>query len=141
MYEGSQFSSADASLRTIVESKKCLTFVIEKYFHPKTICANQGGACARLEDTILFLSRNLKREELLMEEAGYPDLYAHRKEHETILRNLETLRRTLICGGYDNDRVFDFVKEWVDGHTEAFDKHFEEFVRDFHLNECQSKSI
>jgi len=129
-YEGNQFSSAETNFKSIAENKKSLKFVIERYFHPKVICVDQGGTCARLEDTILFLSRNLKREELLMEKTGYPDSNVHVREHETILSKLEALRRTLVCGGYDNELVFDFINEWVDRHTKVFDKPFEDFLQD-----------
>ena len=65
-----------------------------------------------------------------MEETGYPKLSAHRKEHETILRNLETLKRTLVCGSYDNDLIFDFIMEWAENHTEIFDRPFGEYLKE-----------
>lgn len=129
MCEDHQSTSTEASINSIIEGQKCLTFVIERYFHPKVICADQGGSCERLENTILLLSRNLKREEQLMEKAGYPGLAIHKREHETILRNLETLRRTLVCGSYDNDLVFDFIMDWSENHAKYFDSVFGEFLK------------
>lgn len=128
MHEGIQFMDPDETIRPIVESRKCLIFVVERYFHPKVICAEPGGSCQRLENTILLLSRNLAREEQIMEETGYPGLDAHKKEHETILRNLETLRRTLICGCYDNELVFEFVMEWAENHAREYDRSFDEYL-------------
>lgn len=128
-YEGDRIAKADADIRKIVENRKCLTFVIEQYFHPKVICADPGGTCARLDDTIALLSRNLKREEMMMEEAEYPDLTTHEKEHEKVLGNLDTLRRTLVCGGYNNHLVFKFLMDWADNHSRSFDKYFEDFLR------------
>lgn len=130
MYEDNHPTGTEDPIRTIIESSKCLKFVIERYFHPKVICAEEGGSCGRLENTILLLSRNLEREERMMEEAGYPDLASHKKEHETILRNLETLRRTLSCGSYDNDLVFEFVSEWAENHAQEFDAPFGVFLRE-----------
>ena len=40
-YEGHKLSSTDDTLRAIAEKKKCLTFLMEQYFHPKVICADQ----------------------------------------------------------------------------------------------------
>lgn len=130
MQGSNQISYSDAGLRSIAENMSCLTFVIERYFHPKVICADQGGTCERLEHTIRLLSRNLKREEMLMESLDYPDLRAHKKEHETILRNMETLRRTLDCGNYDNELVLDFLVEWTENHIKSFDKPFGDFLND-----------
>ncbi len=141
MYESHRLSSTDADLRTIVESRKCLTFVIERYFHPKVICAEQGGTCERLENTILLLSRNLKREEQLMEQSGYPGLIAHVKAHDTILRNLETLRRTFVCGNYNNNLVLDFITEWAEDHTRTFDNPYGEYLKEQGIEFIQGEDI
>ncbi len=93
------------------------------------MCAEPGGSCNRIEDTIHFLVRNLKREEQLMDLSGFPDAAAHKRDHELVLRRLDRMRHTLVCGRYDNTQVAEFLQGWIDQHTSAFDKHFGRYLQ------------
>ena len=129
MFETNRSSNDNDAVRIIEASRDCLVFVLHQLFHPQMICADPGGTCSRIEDTIRFLSRSLEREERLMAATGYPALAAHKREHEKLLRKLERMKRTLVCGGYDNTLVFDDVTEWTRNHAAAFDKPVTDFLR------------
>ncbi len=120
MFRTHHFSNADDEFKAIDVSLDCLVFVLRQLFHPQMICADPGGTCSRIEDTIRFITRNLDREEQLMAAAGYPALAAHKREHEKLLQKLERMKRTLVCGNYDNTDVFDFVMDWTKRHAAAF---------------------
>jgi len=122
------FNDNDA-VRTIDASREYLSFVLDQMFHPQVICADPGGTCSRIEDTIRFIRRNLEREERLMAATGYPALAAHKAEHGKLLRKLERMKLTLVCGSYDNTLVFDSVVDWTKRHATAFDKPFGDFLR------------
>ena len=124
------FASDDAGVRFIDASRECLSYVLDRLFHPQVICAAPGRRCARIEDTVRFLRRNLEREERLMSEAAYPGFAAHKREHEKFLRKLEMMKRTLICGDYDNALVSEFLTEWTRSHASAFDKPLGDFLRE-----------
>lgn len=65
-----------------------------------------------------------------MAEAAYPGFASHKRDHETLLGELDGMRRTLVCGGYDNVLVSDFLTDWTRRHTASFDKPFGDFMRD-----------
>ena len=130
MFGTDHFATTVSGVRTIDASRKCLSFVLGRLFHPRVICAAPGGRCTRIEDTILFVRRNLDREDRLMTEAAYPGFAAHKREHKTLLSELDGMRRTLICGSYDNALVSDFLTDWTRRHTASFDKPFGEFLHD-----------
>ncbi len=137
MFQTNHSSDDNDAVRTIDASRESLIFVLDQLFHPKVICADPGGTCSRIEDAIRFLSRNLEREERMMATAGYPGFAAHKREHKKLLRKLKKMKRTLVCGSYDNALVFDVVTEWTKNHTDAFDKPFGDFVRERGIDPSQ----
>jgi len=128
MTEADAFSIPDPFVRGIEARRESLLFILDEYFHPQVICADPGGPCTRIEDTIHFLIRNLKWEEWQMEQAGYPDTDAHKKDHEQILLRLQRMKNSFICSQYDNRQVALLVETWADQHTLAFDKPFGDFL-------------
>jgi len=129
MAETNRPSNDNGAVRIIDASRESLAYVLEQLFHPHVICADPGGTCSRIEDTIRFLARNLEREERLMAAAGYPGLTVHRAEHEKLLRKLERMKLSLVCGSYDNTVVFDSVVDWTKRHAADHDKPFGDFLR------------
>lgn len=128
MYGTNRFHTIDTGAKAIEASRGCLSFISDRLFHPRVICAAPSGICSRIEDTIRFLSRNLEREERFMKEAGYTGFSAHRREHETLLRRLDQMKHTFVCNGYDNALVSGYLTEWTKNHTAAFDKPFTDFL-------------
>lgn len=108
-------------------SKQCLLYLSGKMFHPQVICQTPGNSCGRLEDAILFISRNLEKEEALMIAAGYPDLEAHRDDHGALIGELTAMCQELKCSSYDNSAVLNLLAEWVVQHTQNHDKKFGEY--------------
>ncbi len=128
MTEANANTASNAFVRGIEARRESLQFVLDGYFHPKVICGDPGGSCSRIEDTIHFLVRNLKWEEYQMEQSGYPDARAHKKDHEKILLRLRKMENNFICGRYDNRQVAQLVEAWAGQHNVVFDKPFEEFL-------------
>src|SRR3990172_1471452 len=102
-----------SDLRSAME---CLSFLNAQFFASRVICANPGGTCDRIVDTIRFLERNFEREERMMDEVRYPEAARHKKEHEALLRKLTKMKRTLVCSGYDNAMLFDLITDWQKNH-------------------------
>jgi len=128
MAEANAIPIPDPFVRGIEARRESLLFILDEYFHPQVICADPGGPCTRIEDTIQFLIRNLKWEEWQMEQAGYPDTRAHKKDHEQILLRLQRMKNSFLCSRYDNRQVAQLIESWADQHSLAFDKPFEDFV-------------
>jgi len=129
MFEETAFSDRDALVKGMEACRESLHFILDRYFHPQTICANPGGECQRIDDTLRFLARNLEREENIMILSGYAKAEAHNRDHAMALKKLEKLKNTLVCGRYDNADVAEFLESWVDDHTRDFDKPLEIFLR------------
>lgn len=121
--------SRDDGAQFIDASRKSLNYVLCELFHPKMMCADPGGSCTRIADTVRFISRNLEREERLME-TGYPGYAAHKRAHGILLRKLDRMKRDFVCGAYDNALVAESLTRWTRSHNAAFDRPLADFLRE-----------
>lgn len=140
MTEHKKDFDAVSGLGAINDNHEALLFVLERYFHPQTTCAEPGDTCPRIEDTFRLLTRNLEREEEIMAAAGYPDLRRHKQEHRKLLGQVGQMLNELNCSEYDNHRVADFLYRWAKRHAGVFDKRFAEFCQERTLNMTQERS-
>lgn len=99
-----------------------LFFVLNELFASDYPCEMRSKMCHKIEDTIVYLTRNFLREEALMADAGYPDLDDHKSEHRVFLDELLRLQRTLECGRYDTAKMFDLLSSWALAHIDIWDK-------------------
>lgn len=106
-----------------------LFFVLDELFAADMPCERLSRMCHKIEETIVYLTRNFLREETLMVDRGYPDLEAHKSEHRVLLEELLRLQRTLECGRYDTFEMFDFLASWAVGHIEIWDKGLGDHLR------------
>jgi hemerythrin len=118
-----------------------LSYLTTKFFEPRVICANPGGTCNRIADTIRFLRRNFEREERMMDVVACPEAVRHRKEHKELLRRLTRMRRTLVCSGYDNAVLFDLITDWQKNHIPRFDEPLGKRLREFEMNSAKAKRM
>ncbi len=133
---GASFGEND--LRSVMES---LLYLTGKFFESRVICANPGGTCDRIVDTIRFLERNFEREERVMEFICYPEAVYHKKSHEDLLRKLAELKRTLICSGYDNAMLFGLIVDWQKDHIPRFDEPLGKYLRELETKSANYKRI
>lgn len=129
MPESSTQSSSDTYESGIKVRHECLLYVLDEYFHPRVICSDHGSSCSRIEDTMRFLGRNLMWEEENMDVSDYPDVLAHKRDHEHILRQLRAMKDTLECSRYDNSHVANLIKKWARDHADNFDRPFANFLQ------------
>jgi hemerythrin len=99
-----------------------LFFVLNELFASDFPCEMRSRMCHKIEDTIVYLTRNFLSEEALMADCGYADVYGHRNEHRVLLDELLRLQRTLQCGRYDTSEMFDLLSSWALAHIEIWDK-------------------
>jgi hemerythrin len=121
MTEGSK--PAATGVRSIDVGHECLMFLVDRFYHPSVICHGADGpACRRIEETLLFMRRQLDREEHLMRLSGYADLPDHVRDHREIIARLKALHRDLECSRYDNHAVGALIRDWCRGHVERHDR-------------------
>lgn len=75
---------------------------------------------------------HFRNEEVLMSRANYPDLSAHRAEHERFAREFAVIRKDLQDGQIGHAvTVFNFLNDWLQNHIRKSDKAYSD-----HLNAC-----
>ena len=125
---GDEFD-AKRGMDAINDNRETLLFVLGRYFHPQTTCAELSEKCVRLDDTFQLLKRNFKREERIMTAAGYLDIDQHSQEHRYLLDHLARMRDEMSCSRYDNLRVAKFLYQWTQNHARTFDGEFAAYLQ------------
>ena len=84
------------------------------------------AAAAELLD---YTATHFASEEGLMAQAGYPDLAAHREQHEHLLTRARDMEmRVELDDSYVPVELSQFITRWLVEHIEAADHRFGEFV-------------
>jgi hemerythrin len=84
------------------------------------------AAAAELLD---YTATHFTSEEGLMEQAGYPDLEAHRQQHEHLLSRARDMEmRIEIEDKYVAVELSQFLYRWLIEHIEASDRKFGEYL-------------
>lgn len=84
-----------------------------------------------LDDLVDYTRYHFQREEGLMAEHGYPDLVAHKGEHEKMIAKVEQFLIAYQEQGHDAlEGVADFLKDWLVHHINGTDKAYSPFLRE-----------
>ena len=90
-----------------------------------------GDIFGRLDDYVQF---HFAREEALMERGGYPDLEAHKKEHQEFIDWLEVVKLTYQRASESRfmigDSVNRFLQDWLIEHIMEEDMKYRDFIVD-----------
>jgi hemerythrin-like metal-binding protein len=89
-------------------------------------CPDFGDLITELAD---FAALHFATEEGFMRSGGYPDLAAHAREHEALLRDTAVYRERYDCG--DQGALADldgFLKDWALKHTLLIDRQYIPFM-------------
>ena len=84
----------------------------------------EGAMMAPLLDRLLLYTReHFAREEALMAECGYPDLAAHRREHQQLAVQVRALHQRLTDGSTESlgREVLVLFKTWLTSHIRVSD--------------------
>jgi len=89
-------------------------------------CPDSAGLVAELAD---FARHHFATEEEFMRQGGYPELAAHSREHESILREVAAYRERVDCGDEGALGELDnFLKDWALKHTLLIDRQYMPFL-------------
>jgi hemerythrin-like metal-binding protein len=122
------FELRKAEARKIESSTESLFFILSQFGDSSSY---QRGACwcPRLEQTVRFLQRKFREEEHVMDKADYPDLDAHKAEHDAIVLRIQGVVDTCACGDARVYRMFTVLEEWARLHAEQHDRPLIEQLR------------
>ncbi len=133
--------SLDASLYTGIEEidRQHEMFIerlnrINEHLHP----GSEGNA---LRGAVHFMDRyarwHFSTEERYMQEYGYPEIRAHKREHERFYENTEKLMEMLENGDVDRSTILfvdRYMIDWVILHIKGTDRKFAEYLKKKGLN-------
>lgn len=92
---------------------------------------HSDGLLDRLEALIDHLRRHFAVEEALLDEMGYPDAPAHKREHALQMAELVDLHRQLTITKFPrvDDQSLDALKDWFFAHVVDEDRYFARYYR------------
>jgi hemerythrin len=83
-----------------------------------------------LDRLIQYARTHFRDEEEVMAKAGYPDLEAHRNEHEAFSRQVFDLQRDFRAGNVTISlKVVGFLVDWLENHIKQRDQEFAPYLR------------
>lgn len=89
---------------------------------------NEGHAQERItkvmDGLVKYTGYHFREEEALMEQAGYPDLEAHKEKHRKLVAQVMNYQRQLNEGELDDGALLKFLKEWLSNHIMGVDKFY-----------------
>lgn len=85
-----------------------------------------------LESLVSYTRAHFAAEEQLMKQSGYPDLEAHKREHEALTAKVVEFQRNFESGHIGlGVEVMHFLGSWLQGHIRGTDK---KYVPSLHAN-------
>lgn len=97
-------------------------------------CRTYDASAALVEsiDTIIdFIRMHAATEERLMAMVGYAQVDFHKKRHEVLIYNIESIRERCKSGIIDNaQEILEFIKSWILRHTLLVDRQYMPYLKD-----------
>lgn len=78
---------------------------------------------------ITYVTEHFSAEERLMLTCNYPDLAAHRKEHDDFVSRLREIQVSFIDGREMGKSILDFLVEWLVCHIKGTDQRYSRFIQ------------
>ncbi|MHB8123540.1 MAG: bacteriohemerythrin [Desulfuromonadaceae bacterium] len=77
---------------------------------------------------ITYVTEHFSEEERLMLSCNYPDLAAHRQEHDQFVSRLREIQVNFLHGHEMAASVLDFMVEWLVCHIKGTDQSYSRFI-------------
>jgi len=77
---------------------------------------------------ITYVTEHFSEEERLMLSCNYPDLAAHRQEHDQFVLRLNEIQVNFLQGHKMAASVLDFMVEWLVCHIKGTDQSYSRFI-------------
>ena len=115
---------------TVDEQHRAL-FETVNAFHDAVALGQTTEAMASTLDVLSeYGRRHFTDEERLLVDAGYPQLYQHRRQHQVFLDQIRSFRLQLIDGGSGlGHSMSQFLGSWLINHIMISDKAYAVFLR------------
>lgn len=117
------------NIKDIDEQHRHLIKIINK-MHEVVVSGTEQQEIERIiEELFEYTNYHFKTEEKLLETYGYPEQVSHKKEHDTLLKQLLKLKVRLIKGSATVSlETFAFLNNWLVNHILASDKKYSPYL-------------
>ncbi len=85
---------------------------------------NQKEVAAILKELLDYVSTHFQREEVVMEECGYPGLLNHKQVHKLLIKPVEIEIEHFEQGQMSIQRITSFLNSWLVDHIQGMDQAF-----------------
>lgn len=84
-----------------------------------------------IKDMFGYAVTHFSTEEKLMQQYGYPEYEAHKREHEAFVKKVQEFNAELLKGNITiTSNVANFLKTWLVNHIQVTDKKYGPFLRE-----------
>jgi hemerythrin len=81
-------------------------------------------------ELVAYTAYHFKEEESMLQDGGYPELEAHRKNHEKLVKLVMHYKQQLDMGEAGvEQRALDFIQTWLNGHILGMDRKYREYLK------------
>lgn len=85
---------------------------------------DRGAVAKTIDDVIDYTQSHFGFEEALMEDAGYPQLNAHKRVHELFIRRVAVLHQRFKSGEDIAQDLHNVLARWLITHIQTEDRHY-----------------
>ncbi len=83
-----------------------------------------------LDEVVAYTKYHFKREEKMMEEAGYADLEAHKELHAKMIAEVDGFLKEYDKRGHEAlEEVAQYLKDWLVGHINGTDQEYSPLLK------------
>ena len=92
----------------------------------RTIVENRAAEAGpeTIQQLTDYAELHFRREEELLQQAGYPEAREHHLEHNRLMNDLLLFKSEYIAGNLDSSKVSQFLIEWILHHVKGTDRQY-----------------
>ena len=84
-----------------------------------------------LNEVVAYTKYHFEREEKMMQDAGYADLEAHKKIHETMITRIDEFMIEYDKRGHEVlEEIAQFLRDWLVGHINGTDQEYSSLLQE-----------
>jgi methyl-accepting chemotaxis protein/hemerythrin len=116
-------SSISFGIDAIDQQHHHLVDLVNKLHHAMRVRAGKSVLGATLAELAQYTVEHFKDEERMMEEAGYPKLDAHKREHEKLVAQVVDFQKQFESGSVTITLdLMNFLSDWLINHIKGVDR-------------------
>lgn len=118
-------------IRVIDTDHKAL-FEIVNALHDRIICEDPFEKIkATFKALVVYVNEHFAREELYLQECGYPYLKDHREKHDKLAKTVHGYYKLFQESPeqFDQEKFLTFLKKWLSNHILQSDMHYVPYIR------------